>query len=95
MLFQGRAMIGPKFQDRHSATLEILLIAEVFVSQDEEIESGTLRGGNQVSVREAAPAHLLRGGDFVAEECVTHLHGHTFVEQHPHAASWCSMSCWL
>ena len=80
-------MIGPQFQDRQPLPGEVLLIAEVFVGENEEIESRVLHSGEEGSVLDAAPAHLLRSGNFMAGERVADLHRNAFVEQHPHAAT--------
>lgn len=88
-------MVRPEFQNCQAAALEILLIAKVFVREDEEVETGAFRGSEQVAIGDSTPAHLLCGGDFVPGERMAHLHGDTFVQQNLHAANWCSMSCWL
>ena len=49
--------------------------------------------GEQFAIPDAAPAHPLRGGNFVADQCVANLNGHALVEQNLHAASYSSMRC--
>ena len=64
-----------------------MLIAEVFVGEDEEVEPSALGDYEQVSIFDPCPALYLDGGDFVACEGVAHLCGDTFVEEDFHAAA--------
>ena len=73
---------------------EVLLIAEVFIGDDEDVESRLLRSVEQVTVAEATPAHILRRADLVRGQRAPNLDGHALVEENPHAAVPCSIrSC--
>jgi len=53
MLLQRRAMIGPEFENAESAARKILLIRQVFVADDEQIETGQqyLHSANSATIR--------------------------------------------
>ena len=93
IFFQRRAMIRPQFKDGNFPAGKILLIAQIFVRKDEDLKAFVFRLVEQITVGNAAPAHALRGRDFVAFERVTHLERNALVEQDFYAAASTSMRC--
>ena len=79
--FQRGPVIGPEFKDGELAARQVLLIPEIFVRNDEQGEAILFRELQEFAVADAAPAHLLRCGNFVADQCVTNLNGHALVER--------------
>lgn len=84
-------MIRPKLHDCDSAAGEILLISKIFVRHQKHFEARCLGDIKQISIAQSAPTHFLRRAYLMAIQCPADLNRHTLVEQHPHAASSCSM----
>jgi hypothetical protein len=73
-----------KLKDRDAAAREILLVAQVLIRCEEQIELAFSQF-EQPSIFDSAPALLLRGATFVADEQPVHGPRHTLIEQNLHA----------
>ena len=65
MLLQGRAMIGPKLQDGEPSTCKVLPMAQVFVTDDEQIKACGFCIAERIAVFQFSPTHVYRGPDFM------------------------------
>jgi len=81
---QPRPLLLAENHDCDFTVGEILLIAHVLISCQQQIESGLLRCCEQIAVSEFAPALLRRGAKAMALEIRTDRHRRCLIEKDPH-----------
>jgi hypothetical protein len=79
MVFERGPVIRPEFQNSDSATLQVLLMVEVLVSDDQQLKSlgfGTIK---EVAVADASPTHLDSRRHFMIGQRARDLNRNRFV----------------
>lgn len=83
---EKRPTVRGQLDDGDVAAVYILLIAHVFVREDEHVK-GLLGETEQLAVENTSPAEALDGGQFVPGQKAHQWMRDVFVEQDSHAAS--------
>src|SRR5262249_52309789 len=93
MPFKCGTMVCPKLENRYRADGNILLIAQIFVADDQQIESLRFSRAQQIAIFEFVPTHLKRSPHFVFSERLPDLSRRAMVQKNPHCFSSAAILC--